>query len=348
MPGEFKGQRTKTASYPIIAVPIGDPAGIGPEVACKAVLDPEVLSVCYPVLVGDSRIVEQAFKGWTARFPNRIETLSEIQLQKGLAYLLPVDNVNLGTFQPGIIHEDMGKASLAYLRLAVRLALEGMVDGIASAPANKESMRLGGNPFAGQTEFIASLCGMTMDPLTFLISGPFRVFQVSGHVSLRRALELATVERVFKTISAAHTVLTRDFGILQPVIGVGSLNPHAGDGGLLGDEEETRITPAIERAKRELIHAVGPIPGDALFLRAETEHFDGVVAIYHDQSNMIIKYLRKGVVTVNSGLPIVRTTVGHGTAFDISWQGRADAESMIQAILVAARLAMVRKGQIEG
>lgn len=300
------------------------------------------------LLVGDGWVVERAARlaGSGGRVPVRIcTTVAEARdaalAGHGLA-VLDVPELKPGELSPGVTSPRAGAATLVYLRKAIELAVTGQVDGMACAPANKEAMRLAGSPFNGQTELIAAELGVQRVG-TVLVSGSFRVFDVTGHVSLVRACGMVTQERVLSAIRTARRVLSGDFGCADPRLAVLGLNPHSGDGGVLGTEEKDHIIPAIERARSEGIRVDGPLPGDTAYLTVRRLGHDGVIAMYHDQANAVPKFATSEVVTVTVGLPIVRTTVGHGTAFDIAWQGMASHACMTSAIEVAADLARVRR-----
>ncbi|HHY46788.1 MAG TPA: 4-hydroxythreonine-4-phosphate dehydrogenase PdxA [Firmicutes bacterium] len=331
-----------------IGVPIGDPNGIGPEVAVRAVL--ALKNRDYGVfLVGDSWVVRRAVSLVAEAGNVQVRVLAgpedipgDMVTARGGVDVLDVVALEVEELSPGTVSAKAGKASLDYLNKALELAMSGRIDGIACAPANKEAMKLAGSPFNGQTELVASAVG-AREAGTALVSGKFRVFQVTGHVSLRKACDMITEERVLSNIRMARKVLSEDFGIDDPLVAVCGLNPHSGDGGLLGNEEQDHIIPAINKARAEGIRVDGPLPGDTAFLKVKREGHDGIVAMYHDQANAVLKFISSEAVTVTTGLPIVRTTVGHGTAFDIAWKGVADPGCMIGAIEVAAQLARVRK-----
>ena len=334
-------------TIPVIGVPIGDPNGIGPEVAVKAALALKGRDVGV-LLIGDEWVVPRAAELAGAADAVAVEVCTDAAKAREAAMrghaltVLDVPRLRPDELSPGVVSISGGKATLAYLDTAIELAAQGVVDGIACAPANKEAMRLAGSPFNGQTELIAAAFGVRRVG-TVLVAGPFRVFDVTGHVSLARACAMVTRDRVLATIRSARNVLSQDFGIEDPWIAVLGLNPHSGDGGLLGSEEQEHIIPAIEQARAEGIRVDGPLPGDTAYLTVRRMGHDGVVAMYHDQANAVPKFAASEVVTVTVGLPIVRTTVGHGTAFDIAWQGKASPACMVSAIEVAAELARVRR-----
>ena len=243
---------------------------------------------------------------------------------------------------PGVVDRRAGLASMEYTRIGVELALAGQIDGLACAPSNKEGMRLAGSKFKGQTEFIQSLTGAPEVSIV-LVAGSFRVFHLTSHISLRQVCNDITRERVLHGIREFHKAL-RDFGFEDPLIAVCGLNPHSGDGGLMGAEEQEHIIPAIQAARAEGIRIDGPVPGDMVFVKVKREKHDGILAMYHDQANAVMKFIAEPV-SVTVGLPIVRTTVGHGTAYDIAWKGEANPACMTSAIEVAAELVARRRPQ---
>ncbi|MSO50084.1 MAG: 4-hydroxythreonine-4-phosphate dehydrogenase PdxA [Acidobacteria bacterium] len=287
---------------PAIAVTVGDPAGIGPEIAEAAARDPRVLAVCRPVIYG----------------PHRPE--------------------DLAIYPAGKVHADAGRRAHAEIVRAVEDALAGRVRAIATAPINKAAFAAAGLPWRGHTDLLAHLCGVAGATMMFW-SQPLRVVLATVHIPLAQVPFALTTEQLLQTIRVTAAAMPR-FGFASPRIAVAGLNPHAGEGGLLGLEELETLAPAIETARSEGIDVTGPFPGDTVFVRATRGDFDVVVACYHDQGLIPIKLLVFGhAVNVTLGLPIIRTSVDHGTAFDIARQGRADAGSMVEAILLAARLA---------
>jgi 4-hydroxythreonine-4-phosphate dehydrogenase len=284
---------------PRVAITSGDPAGIGPEISARAAADARVLEVCEPVIYG------------------------------------PPDGA---TFAAGVLSADAGRAAYDIIVRAVNDAQRGVVQAIATAPVNKEAFRLAGVPWNGHTDLLAHLTGST-DVAMLFYSEALRVVLATVHIALAdvpRALTAASLEA---TIALTARELPR-FGIARPRIAVAGLNPHAGEHGLFGREEEVAIRPAIEACRRRGIEVSGPFPADTVFVRARRGDFDVVVACYHDQGLIPVKLVAFGqAVNVTLGLPIVRTSVDHGTAFDIAGKGIADPESMIAAVLLAARLA---------
>ncbi len=325
-------------SVPWIAVTMGDPAGIGPEVVARAVTDAEVLDVAAPLVVGDARVMADALRlvGAAATVvpvqdvPARRPSTEEV-------FVLDLHNVPWPGLPRGRVSADAGRASYAYVEQAVRLALAGKVAAVATAPINKEAWWAAGHRVPGHTELLAQLTGAAHTRM-LLVTPQLRVAHVTTHIPLREVSARVTRERVFVTIELLWQALCR-LGLDAPRVAVAGLNPHAGEGGLFGDEEARAIRPAVEDARGRGWRVEGPIPGDTVFYRALRGEFDAVVAMYHDQGHIPVKLLgfEEGV-NVTLGLPIVRTSVDHGTAFDIAWQGRANPRSMIAAIRLAAAL----------
>jgi len=327
---------------PIIAITIGDPAGVGPEVTAKALARDEVWDCCRPLVVGDAGLLARAVALVSAPPSLRpIGDVAEARFDPTAPDVLDLRNVDPATLQPGKVSATAGRAAVDYIERAVALALAGRVDGIATGPINKAALRAAGIPHIGHTELLAALTGA--ERVTTMLATPgLRVVHVTRHVPLREVAAHVTRERVLETIRLTDEGL-RGMGIPHPCLAVAALNPHGGDGGLIGREEIEVIGPAVEAARAEGIEAHGPIPADSVFFRAIRGEFDAVVAMYHDQGHIPIKtHGFERSVTVTLGLPIVRTSVDHGTAFDIAWQGVANEESMVEAIRLAARLAAGR------
>ena len=252
--------------------------------------------------------------------------------------VLDLHNVNVDTLHPGQVSADAGRSSVAYIERSVDLARAGLVDAIATGPINKAAIKAANVPFIGHTELLASLLGEER-VTTMLATEGLRVVHVTRHVPLAQVAALITHDRVLDTIRLTHVGL-RQMGFSRPRIAVAALNPHGGDEGLMGREELDAIGPAVESARTDDIEATGPIPADSVFFRAIRGEFDVVVAMFHDQGHIPIKtHGFERSITVTLGLPIVRTSVDHGTAFDIAWKGIASQESMVEAIRLAAQLA---------
>ncbi|MFB6173852.1 MAG: 4-hydroxythreonine-4-phosphate dehydrogenase PdxA [Halobacteriales archaeon] len=325
---------------PIVGITMGDPAGIGAEVITAAWPDLDAR----PLVIGDADAVRAGVRAVGAALDVRaVEDVAGARFAPGTVDVLDLDNVE--EVEYGVVREAYGRASLAYVERAIDLALEGTIDAITTAPINKQATRLAGAEHAGHTGLLAERTG-TEHYSMMLIEEPLRVTHVSTHVPLRAAIERATAGAVHDTIAVTDDAL-RELGVDEPRIAVAGLNPHASDGGLLGGEEAEEIEPGIERAREAGIDAVGPASPDTVFARAAGGEADCVVAMYHDQGHIPIKMLgfeSEGVSGVNMtiGLPIVRTSVDHGTAFDIAGEGVASPASLIDAVAVAARVARER------
>ncbi|GAA3087973.1 D-threonate 4-phosphate dehydrogenase [Pseudonocardia yunnanensis] len=324
---------------PLLGLTVGDPAGIGPEVTLKAAGDPRV-AVARLLAIGSL----EALRAAAAVVPDppalrAVSSPGEARFEPGTLDVLPVPSDV--AVPVGRLSAEAGQIAFEGVELAVSLALAGEIDGIVTAPLNKEAIALAGHPYPGHTEILADLTGTT-DFAMMLTALKLRVVHVTTHVGIRKMLERVTTERVLTTIRLAHAAL-RDMGIDKPTVGVAGLNPHAGEGGLFGDEEAQVITPAIEQAKAEGIAASGPWPADTLFGRAVAGDFDVAIAMYHDQGHIAVKVLGfETGVNATIGLPIVRTSVDHGTAFDIAGTGKASADSLVEAITVGAAMAQAR------
>jgi 4-hydroxythreonine-4-phosphate dehydrogenase len=331
-PGE-----TMMDKRPLLAVTMGDPAGVGPEVIAKALDRPEVWDVCRPVVVGDTHWMEQAKRIVGSSRPVRaLQTPDEIESGEFLG-VLDLTNVDADRLVRGQVSPEAGQAAHDYIQHAVQLALKGKVAAVVTAPINKEAFHAAGVPYAGHTEMLAALCGAT-DVAMMLVSGKLRVSHVSTHVPLHQAVERLSVERITRVAGLTHDALRR-MGLEAPRIAVAGLNPHAGEGGLFGNEEAEIIGPAVAAARAQSMDITGPYPPDSVFLRASQAEFDAVIAMYHDQGHIPIKLLGfyEGV-NVTLGLPIIRTSVDHGTAFDIVGTGHADERSLVAALRLAAQM----------
>lgn len=326
---------------PIIAITMGDAAGIGPEIIVKALAHPEVYEGCRPVVIGDVVRLRQA-QAVTAS-PVQIHPIASHAVDKAGLRCGTLDCVDLALIPEdlpwGKISPCAGDAAFRYLEVAAQLAMQGSVQAICTAPLNKEALHAGGHIFPGHTELLAALTNV--DEVSMMLSTPhLRVVHVTTHIGLLDAIEKIEPGLVERTITRAHTALVRS-GIMNPRIGVCGINPHAGENGLFGrGEEGSKIAPAIEACRRHGWNVVGPLPADTLFFLAQRGDFDVVIAMYHDQGHGPIKVLGLELgVNITLGLPVVRTSVDHGTAFDIAGTGKADERSLLEAIHQAVKLA---------
>jgi 4-hydroxythreonine-4-phosphate dehydrogenase len=321
---------------PRVAITMGDAAGVGPEIIVRAVADARVREYCVPVVLGDARVLRQAMEiTGTHLLLRAVGAVSEAEGSAGVIDCVDYADVDVERLRPGTIAASNGAAAVRYTRDAARLALSGAVDAIVSAPLNKAAMHRAGLRYGGHTEIFAEEAGSSRCTMVVLL-GEMRVMLFTNHVPLRRVFDFVTTENILDKIELANETL-RDLGIARRRIAVAGLNPHAGEEGILGHEELEAVEPAIKMARAKGIDAVGPFPPDNVFVKARDGAFDLTLALYHDQGLIATKLLGFGsVVTLLAGLPFVRTSVGHGTAFDIAGTGRADHRNMIEAIRVAA------------
>lgn len=331
---------------PLLAITMGDAAGIGPEIIVKALARLDVLAACRPLVIGDAAIMESHLRFWP-QGGSGVAAVQPAVRQVGAPE--EVDDVPRGTIpvlqptsplksvRPGQLSAEAGRGAVEYVLAAAELAKQGRLAGIVTAPLNKEAINLAGYRFPGHTELLAQSFGVSTYSLVLSANDLF-VFHVTTHVSLRQALDLITTERVLAQIRLAH-LLAGALDLRGEPIAVAGVNPHAGEGGLFGSEERDVIEPAVKQARREGIPAVGPLPADVVFPRAARGQYRFVVAMYHDQGHAVFKslYFDEGV-NVTAGLPVIRTSVDHGTAFDIAGQGVAREDSLVAAIELAARL----------
>ncbi len=328
----------RNSRLPRIGITMGDPAGIGPEVVLKAVAEEEVRRVCVPVIIGDAQLLAHTARTLDLQCGYDIVRYDErLPDQPGEPVIFHLDNVS-GHIEPGIESGTAGKAAAGYIEAAVRLCAAGSVDAIATAPINKRALFLGGYSFPGHTEFLAHLTSTEEYAMAFVASN-LRIVLLSTHVPLAEAIRMVERDRIIRVTRLTHRELRR-WGIERPRIAVAALNPHGAEGGLFGVEEAAEIAPAVEICQqRDGMDVRGPYSADTVFLRASRGEFDAVVACYHDQAMIPVKCLSFGeAVNVTLGLPFIRTSVDHGTAFDIAGKGLAEHSSMLAAIMLAAEL----------
>lgn len=353
-------------SLPRLAITMGDPAGVGPEIIAAAWLDPQLHAACVPLVLGDSEVMRRAV---ALRCGGSVQVVSITEPREAdalgpasLGCLTPpranagaADSAAAADVPPGVVDPRAGAAAYDAIVAAARLALAGEIDGLVTAPINKKSLREAGIDFPGHTELLAEMCGAReFAMMLYQPAGPdnshgLGVAHVTLHVALRDVFELLTPFAIIEKAKLLDAML-RDLRDEQdapqdpPRLGVAALNPHGGESGLFGQEEIELIAPAVAAARATGLNVHGPIPADTLFRHAAAGAFDGVVAMYHDQGHIALKLLgMHQSVNVTLGLPIVRTSVAHGTAFDIAWQGKAAPDSLLQAVDVAARLAGARQ-----
>lgn len=363
---------------PVIAITMGDPAGIGPEIIVGAWTETVVHEWCRPVVVGHPEILRRAVDLWqTSVQVVEVDSPERVEPSSGVIPCVACGSDDVLAVPPGTLDARAGQAAYDAVLAATRLALAGKVDAIATAPLQKEALHRAGHEYPGHTELLAYLCGVD-DYAMMLYLGPddallsphgLAVVHVTLHTAMRNVFALLTEEAILAKARLAdrfmsrlmrpasgsarhtHTVHRGSGGApsassLRPRIGVCALNPHSGEGGLFGEEERTIIRPAVERGIAEGLRLEGPLATDTLMVQARDGRFDAVVAMYHDQGHIALKLLgMQRAVNVTLGLPIIRTSVAHGTAFDIAWQRQAETGSMIEALRVASRLAMGRNDE---
>jgi 4-hydroxythreonine-4-phosphate dehydrogenase len=365
---------------PLIAITIGDPAGVGPEIIVGAWSETVVHEWCRPLVVGHSEIVRRAVELWqTGLTVVEIDSPEQAQPSPDVIPCIPCGSSDALAVAPGTLDRRAGQAAYDSVMTAARLALAGKVDAIVTAPLQKEALHRAGHDYPGHTELLADVCGVN-DFAMMLYLGPtdelpssfgLAVVHVTLHTALRNVFGQLTEAAILAKSRLAHHFMLRlmrpgaaragEQAVAtsprrapkqrsidpRPRIGVCSLNPHGGEGGLFGDEELSIIRPAVERGLAEGLRLEGPLPTDTLMVRARDGEFDAVVAMYHDQGHIALKLLgMHQAVNVTLGLPIIRTSVAHGTAFDIAWQRQAETGSMIEAIRVASRLAIAKRDDL--
>jgi len=341
---------------PAIAVTTGDPFGVGPEVALKAVCEPAVQEVCRPLLIGDRGHLLAVAKGLTGRLGVDPAAWPEVSGTAETWGSRQGDDIQLRGWPSGPAIQDMadrperppvpgpsaagGRSAVMYVKQAVALVRSGAAAAVATAPLSKEAMRLANVRYPGHTELLADLCGLDPHEVAMLFVTPdLKVALLSVHLGLKEAIAAISRESVESRLRLIHAEHRRFFGG-DPRIAVCGLNPHAGEGGLFGTEEGELIHPAVQAARQAGLNVAGPFPADTLFVRAARGEFDVVLALYHDQATIAVKSRSFGRgVNMTLGLPFVRTSVDHGTAYDIAGKGIAEHGSLVEAILLAARLA---------
>ena len=324
---------------PTIAIAMGDPAGIGPELIVKALADESIFKRCRPFIIGDLRVMRDNAGALDSALQFRaIDSLAEARYGDGCIDVLNPPGFDLGSVPEPAVHPKLGEAAGRYLALAYELAMASAVDGVLMAPMNKESFRTAGYDYYDELQFLGELTD-SQEPFILGAAGPVWAVAVTEHIPFQDIVGFITRERVGRYIEQLHDVL-RKLGNEEPRIAVAALNPHGGEGGLFGREEIDEIAPAVMDARRNDIRAEGPVPADIVFKRALDGEFDGVVCMYHDQMNIARKLQPRGdIATLWMGLPVVGATTAHGTAFDIAGKGVADPGSLRAALEYVIRLA---------
>ena len=327
---------------PIIGITLGDPSGIGPEIIVKALSDPELYKTCLPVVLGDPGALALSLKGKGEPSIHVVSHPSEAKGGPGQIDLMAVSRLKKDRMIPGKPTTEGGKAMVAYILKAVEMLQQGDLSAMVTCPISKALMQEAGYAFEGHTELLAHLTG-SKDYIMMLAGDRLRVTLVTIHCALKDVPDLLNQENVYKTIAITSNALRDDFGLKHPRIAIAALNPHAGESGLFGSEDEVYITPAVKKAQEDGYNVEGPFPADTLFHRAANGQFDVVVAMYHDQGLIPLKLLHfSDAVNVTLGLPIIRTSVDHGTAYEIAGRGIADPSSLRAAIGTAVLMAANR------
>jgi 4-hydroxythreonine-4-phosphate dehydrogenase len=325
------------SDLPLIGITMGDPAGIGPEIIVRALEEGDISRYCRPLVLGDPAILSSVLPGISQKKPLNIVTrLEHAGRHPDRIDLMALSELKGEGILPGKPTLAGGKAMVGYITKAVEMALKGELAAVVTGPINKALMNRAGYPYEGHTQLI-SLLTKTRDTVMMLAGERLRVALVTIHCALREVPAILDRARVYRTIVITAQALQRDFGLESPRIAVAALNPHAGESNLFGSEEEEIILPAVREASEDGYPATGPLPADTLFYQAASGRFDAVVAMYHDQGLIPLKLLHfPDAVNVTLGLPIIRTSVDHGTAYDIAGTGRADPSSLKAAIKLAA------------
>lgn len=328
----------------VIVIPIGDIAGVGPEIVAKALNYPEIYNWCKPLVVGEAVAMQRALNVTESSLKlNCVEKVSEAQYSFGTIDFVDLKNVDSNKIEFGKVQSEAGRAAFEFIVKSINLLKAGEADAIATTTINKEALKAAGINFIGHTEIIGSLLGVE-DPMTMFQVMGLKVFFLSRHLSLRKAIDYVTEENVYKYIHRCFNGM-KNLGINNPKIAVAGLNPHSGEHGLFGTEDDDEIRPAIARAKKDGIDVTGPIGADSVFHLALKGSFDAVISLYHDQGHIATKMVDfEKTISVTIGMPYIRTSVDHGTAFDIAGKNIVSEVSMYEAIRLAAEYANIYQG----
>ncbi len=327
-----------TAIRPVIGITMGDPAGIGPEIIVKAILEYDIRKICRPIVIGDAGVIKNILK--TCKMSAEIKTVEKIgnpAATNGKIEIIDLNNVDIKNLKPGVPSKTCGAAAVAYIKKAAELALSKDIDAVTTAPINKEIINAAGFQYPGHTELFAELAG-TKDFGLMMVGGGLRVILVTTHMALKEVFKHIKKNNILRTVRLAHKAMGY-FHTKTPRIAVAALNPHAGEGRLFGTEEWDEIMPAIIEARGEGLEVSDPLPADTLFHKAKEGYYDIVVAMYHDQGLIPLTLLAFGrAVNVTVGLPFIRTSVDHGTAYDIAGKDCADPRSLLEALKMAVEM----------
>lgn len=324
---------------PIIAVTMGDPAGIGPEIVAKSVADKATYDVARCIVIGDKKVMEKAIEIVGADLKvNVVDSPADGDYSYGVLNMIDLDNIDMSRFEYGKINAMCGQAAFDYIKKSIEITMDKQADAVATTPINKESLHAAEVDFIGHTEIFGALTG-TADPLTMFETNGLRVFFLTRHKSLRDMLDDIKKDRIIDYVERCTDALRR-LGVKEGTMAVAGLNPHSGEHGLFGWEEVKEIAPAVEELKERGFNVAGPVPADSVFHQAAQGRFNSVLSLYHDQGHIATKTLDfDRTISITNGMPILRTSVDHGTAFDIAGKGIAGAVSMEEAIRLAAKYA---------
>jgi 4-phospho-D-threonate 3-dehydrogenase / 4-phospho-D-erythronate 3-dehydrogenase len=324
---------------PIIGVTTGDPAGVGPEIVARAVGNADLHQAARLLVFGTASVLSEAIALVGAGLSvHRVRDPQECIFSAGTMDLVDLATEEVEGLKPGVVQGRAGQAAFHYIRSAIEMAMDGRIDAIATAPINKEALRAGAVPYLDHTAMLAALTA-SIDPMTLFVLDNLRIFFLTRHVPLAEACRMITTASVVSALQRSDAEL-RKLGMERPRIAVAGLNPHAGDGGLFGSEDDEQIAPAVAHARALGIDASGPIPADSVFYQNRLGRYDAVLALYHDQGHIAAKTVDfERTISLTVGLPFLRTSVDHGTAFDIAGKGTASATGMEEAITVAAQYA---------
>lgn len=329
-----------TDKRPFIAVPMGDPAGIGPEILIKAAMSERVAEKSRYFVIGDAGVLRRAltFDNMPEVTINVITAAKEGVYERGILNVIDLANIDINGYEIGKVSAACGKAAYEYIERSIQMAMNHEADAVSTTPINKESLHAANVPYIGHTEIFGALTG-TADPLTIFEVRDTLVFFLTRHMSLRNACDAITKERLMDYVKRSFAVM-KQLGIRNPTMAVAGLNPHCGEHGLFGDEEVKEVAPAVEELKKEGYAVEGPIGADSVFFQAMEGRYTSVMSLYHDQGHIATKTVDfYRTISVTGGMPILRTSVDHGTAFDVAGKGIATSISMEEAILVAAKYA---------
>ena len=331
---------------PIIAIPIGDPAGVGPEIVVKALVSDTVKNTADCIVIGDKKIIDKAIALTGVKLKVHLcKDSKSTDFSDGVINLIDLDNIDMSSFSYGKVQAMCGQAAYDYIECSIKLAMSGEADAVATTPINKEALHAANVPFIGHTEIFGALTN-TKDPLTMFETNGLRVFFLTRHLSLLQMLGQIRKNKIVECAKECLAALER-LGVTGGTMAVAGLNPHCGEHGLFGWEEVNEITPAVEQLKAEGYNIAGPIGADSVFHQAAQGRYSSVLSLYHDQGHIATKTLDfERTISITNGMPILRTSVDHGTAFDIAGKNIVSEVSMIEAIRLAAKYApFFKKGQ---